>query len=242
MLIFSLILLQVLIFTGLVFSLRKILNRNVISATSHLENMSAEYAKKEESIKNQLEEAERKSKEIIDNARREAKQQTEGLLNQAQAEKEKILNAATEKSEELIKQADRTRNALLAEINQKIEEKAIQQAVELAGEALPEHIRKEVHHQWFDELISGSFEQLDRLHIPKDAKEARVVSAFALAPKQRDMLKAKVKEKLGRSLELKEDIDPAIIAGLIVHIGSLVLDGSLKFKIKESASARQSSA
>ncbi|MGD9015189.1 MAG: F0F1 ATP synthase subunit delta [Candidatus Omnitrophota bacterium] len=241
MLIVSLIILQVFIFTGLVFSLRKILNRNVVSATSHLEQMSAEYAKKEEQVRKQLEDAQRQSKEIIADAQRDARQQRESMVNQMQAERDKVLNQANQKAEEIIQQADRTRQNLIADINKQIEEKALQQAVELVGQALPEHICREIHHYWLKEIISSSFEQLDRLHIPKDTQQARVVSAFALTPEQRDALKAKIKEKLGRAMELKEEIDSSVIAGLIVHIGSLVLDGSLRFKIKEAASARQAS-
>ena len=164
MLIFSLILLQVLIFTGLVFSLRKILNRNVISATSHLEEMSAEYAKKEDQIRKQLDDAQRQSKEIIANAQRDAKQQRESIIAQAQVEKQKVLEEVNQKAEEIIQQADRTRQALIAEINQKIEEKAIQQATQLVGQALPEHVREEVHHHWLEELISKiRFETSERI-------------------------------------------------------------------------------
>jgi vacuolar-type H+-ATPase subunit H len=241
MLIVSLIILQVLIFTGLVFSLRKILNRNVVSATSHLEHMSAEYTKKEEQIRKQLDDVQRQSKEIIANAQRDARQQRESMVNQVQSEKQKVLDQANQKAEEIIQQADRTRQTLIADINKQIEEKALLQAVKLVGQALPENICKEVHYYWLKEIISSSFEQLDRLHVPKDAHQARVVSAFALTPQQRDALKAKIKEKLGRPMELKEEVDSSVIAGLIVHIGSLVFDGSLRFKIKEVASAQQAS-
>jgi len=60
MLIFSLIVLQIIIFTALVFFLRNTLNRNVISATSHLEQLSSEYAKKEEEVKKLYDDAKRK--------------------------------------------------------------------------------------------------------------------------------------------------------------------------------------
>jgi len=239
MLIVPLILLQVFIFTGLVFFLRKILNRNVISATAHLEQLSAEYTKKEEQIKKQLEDTQRQCEEIIANAQRDAQQKREGVLNQAQEERDKLLNEAQQKGEEIIKQADRTRQALIAEINQKIEARAFQRAAELVQQALPEQIREEIHHRWLEELISSSFQQLDRLHIPEGVLEARVISAFALTSKQRQDLKAKIKEKLGREITLKEEVDSNVIAGLIVNIGSLVLDGSLRFKIKEVTSAQQ---
>ena len=239
MLIVSLILLQVFIFTGLVFFLRRILNRNVTSATTHLNQLATEYTKKEDQIKEQLEETDRQCKESILSARRDAQQQRKGILAQTQEERDKILNDAQQKGEEIVKQADRTRQALMAEINQKIEEEGLRRAAELVQQALPEHIREEIHHRWLEELTSSSFEQLDRLHVPEGVLETKVVSAFALTSKQREDLKARIKKKLGRQIDLKEEVDASVIAGLIVNIGSLVLDGSLRFKIKQVASAQQ---
>jgi F0F1-type ATP synthase delta subunit len=52
----------------------------------------------------------------------------------------------------------------------------------------------------------------------------------------------KLQEKLGIQINLKEEADQGLIAGLVVSIGSLSLDGSLKFKIQEEARGRQSGA
>jgi len=239
MLIVSFILLMALIFTSMIYFLRKILNRNVISATSHLEQLTAEYAKKENEIQKQLEETKKKSREIIISAQQDAKKQREEILAKANQEKDKILGEAKGKAEEAIQQAERTRQTLIAEINQKIEDRALERTAELVQQALPEQIRQEIHQRWLDELITSSFQQLDRLHIPEGELEARVVSAFKLNSKQREILEKKIKEKLGREVKLKEEVDSSVIAGLIVNIGSLVLDGSLRFKIQEVTSARQ---
>jgi len=239
MLILSVILLQIFIFTGLVFFLRKILNRNVISATKHLEELAAEYVKKEQQIKKQLDDTQRQCQEIITNADKDTQKKREESLAKVKAEKDKILNDAQQKADEVIEQAERARQALIAEIEKKIKDKAINQAAELLKQALPEHIREEIHHRWLDELISGSFQQLDRLHVPEGEPEVKVRSAFALTPKQRDALNAKIKEKLGTQVHFKEEVDASVISGLIIDIGGLVLDGSLRFKIREVASAQE---
>ncbi|MFH1339470.1 MAG: F0F1 ATP synthase subunit delta [Candidatus Omnitrophota bacterium] len=241
MLIVSFILLMVLLFAGLAFFFYKILNRNVISATGHLEQLAAEYAKKEEEIKKKLNDTQRQCQEIIANAQKDAQKQREEIFAKVQEEKESILNEAHQKGEEIVQQADRTRQALIAEIEQKIEERALGRATELIQQTLPEQIRAEVHRRWLEEIISGSFEQLERLNIPEGDTEAKVISAFELTAKQRESLKAKIKEKLGREIEVKEEVNPGVIAGLVVNIGSLVLDGSLRFKIKEAASAQGAS-
>ncbi|MDD5348062.1 MAG: F0F1 ATP synthase subunit delta, partial [Candidatus Omnitrophica bacterium] len=104
--------------------------------------------------------------------------------------------------------------------------------------ALPEEFRKEVHQRWVRDVIANGFEALDRLRIPQGATEVQAKSAFELSDKERTELKAKLKEKLGFDTKLTEQIEPGVIAGLVVSIGSLVLDGSLKFAIQEQARAK----
>jgi F0F1-type ATP synthase membrane subunit b/b' len=234
-LIVSMIAVIIIIFIVLVSLMHKIFNREVVTATAHLDSLSSEYAKKEEAIKKQFEDAKRQSQEILENAQKDGQKQKEDILKSAEDEKGKIINEAHEKAAELIRQADNARLALLAELNEKIEDTAIVKAAELLQAALPEDIRNDVHLRWVDDLIANSFEQLDRLKIPQGLNEVKVVSAFSLSQKQKTQLAAKLEEKLGYAIKLLEEVDPQIIAGLVVSIGSLFLDGSLKFKIQEVA-------
>ncbi len=62
--------------------------------------------------------------------------------------------------------------------------------------------------------------------------KAIVTTAVALSDKQRDMIRkdlaTKVKQK---ALELEEIIDPGILGGLKIRIGSQEFDGSFKTKL-----------
>jgi len=240
MLILSFILLIVIVFIVMVFVFRNILNRNVISATTHLEELSGEYAEREKKIKKQLEDTQRQCQELSVNAKKDAEKQREDILKQVAEEKKKILQEAQQKSDELIQQADRTRQSLIDEMDHKIEERAIKRAVELVQQALPEAMRRQIHIGWVQELISGSSEQLERLQVPDEVSEARIVTAFSLTGPQQKALGQRIKEKLGRAIQLKEEVDPAVLAGLVVNIGSLVLDGSLRFMIQEVAREQES--
>jgi len=103
----------------------------------------------------------------------------------------------------------------------------------LLQETLPQAFKQEVHLHWVEELIEGGFVQLERLRFPEDIREIKVTSAFSITEEQRKNLSKKLKDVLGYELILKEEIDPKIVAGLIITIGSLVLDGSLRNKIRE---------
>jgi ATP synthase F1 delta subunit len=107
--------------------------------------------------------------------------------------------------------------------------------VELLQAVLPEDFRKEIHSRWVADVISNGFAELDRLRVPQGLSEVKVVSAFALSGEEEALLKKKLKEKLGSEFELKQEIDESLISGVVVNVGSLILDGSLRFKIEEVA-------
>jgi F0F1-type ATP synthase membrane subunit b/b' len=233
------VLLVVVVFIGLVMFMQKVLSKDVTSATCHLDKLSEEYAQKEAAIKQQFEEAKRQSQEIIANAQKDSQKQKDELIRNAQEEKEKIVAEAHHSAEEVIRQADNARLALLAEVEQKINDGALQKASELLQVAIPEEIKSGIHAVWTDSIISASFEKLDRNKIPGDLSEIPVVSAFALDARQRGALTQKLKEKLGFEITLVEQVDPRLVAGFIVTLGSLSFDGSLKFRIEEVARGRQ---
>jgi F-type H+-transporting ATPase subunit delta len=60
---------------------------------------------------------------------------------------------------------------------------------------------------------------------------ADVTSAVALTDEQAEELKATLKAKTGRSVTLNARVDPAILGGLIVKIGSRMVDSSVRTKL-----------
>lgn len=234
MLIVGLIVLQVIIFATLIIALKKILTQNVVSATSHLDHMASEYAKKEEEIKKQFEEAKRQSHEIVANAQKDAEQQKEKMIKQAEEERGKIINEAQDKADEIVHQADRARQGLLEEVETRISDAAKEKAGIILQESLPENIRKELHKHWMKNLINGDFGKMERLHVPQGTTEAKLISAFSLSNEEKDALSQKISEKLGFKISVKDEVDPGMIAGLQVIVGELILDGTLRFKIQEA--------
>ena len=61
---------------------------------------------------------------------------------------------------------------------------------------------------------------------------AQVTSAEALSDKQITELKAAIKASAGRDVQLSTKIDPTILGGLIVKVGSRMVDNSLKTKLQ----------
>jgi F-type H+-transporting ATPase subunit b len=235
MLIVSLILFQVIIFAGLIFMLRKIMTQNVISATKHIDELNQDYTKKDEDISRREEELKQKADQIIRSAQEEAESSKMQLIKETEAQKELILKQARLKSEEMIEQAEKSRHALLAEMETRIAKETVNRAAELIHDVLPDKFKQIVHAEWVDELIANGFKQLHNINIPKDISEIKVVSAFPFTVEQRQRLSKSLASVLDRPITLKEEIEPKLVAGLIITVASLVFDGSLKNKIMEKA-------
>jgi F-type H+-transporting ATPase subunit delta len=61
---------------------------------------------------------------------------------------------------------------------------------------------------------------------------AEVTSANALKPAHLDAVKNALKEIVGRDVALETKVDPSLIGGLIVKVGSRMIDNSLRTKLQ----------
>lgn len=235
MLIISLVALLVLIFVGMVVMFRKILTQNVSIAVTHLEELNQDYAKKNIEVTKQLEEAKQKSQDMLSKSREEIESIKVETIKAAEQERDKMLSEARRQSEDIMKQAEKSRQLLISEIDDRILREGVTKACELIESVLPENFKREVHAHWVEELIGGGFSQMERLKIPEDANDAKIISAFALTPDQRKTIAKKLKDMTGKEIKLTEEIDPQVVAGLSINFGSLVLDGSLQNKIREQS-------
>jgi F0F1-type ATP synthase membrane subunit b/b' len=220
----------------LIFFLRYILTRHYANVTSRLEELTKDYSNKQADLDKRFRQTKQEYQDIIIKAKKEATELREKTVREANAEKERIINEARQRSEDMVDQAERTCEFLKKEIEQRIDQGALSKACELLQASIPEDFRKELHEFWMKDASKTEF-QIGRLNLPKDIKEAKVVSAFPLTKQIRDDLHEKLKKKLGVSVDLKEEVDPQLVAGLVVTIGSVVIDASLRYKIQSAANA-----
>lgn len=68
---------------------------------------------------------------------------------------------------------------------------------------------------------------------------AEVISAFDLEPAQIKKIGAALKTKLGREVDITTRVDGALIGGMIIRAGDLVIDGSVRGRLAALASQLQ---
>ena len=66
---------------------------------------------------------------------------------------------------------------------------------------------------------------------------AEITSAHPLDESQVDAIKANLRTRMGRDIAVDLSVDPAILGGLVVKIGSRMIDGSIRTKLNSLAQA-----
>ena len=72
------------------------------------------------------------------------------------------------------------------------------------------------------------------------AVEVEVQSAFELSAEQLKTLAAALSKRLDRTVQPKATVNPALIGGLFIRAGDLVIDGSVRGKLNKLAEALKS--
>lgn len=66
---------------------------------------------------------------------------------------------------------------------------------------------------------------------------AKVTSAHPLSAAQLKALAANLKTRVGRDVQIATTVDPAILGGLVVQLGSQLIDGSIRTRLNSFAQA-----
>ena len=61
--------------------------------------------------------------------------------------------------------------------------------------------------------------------------KAKVTSAVALPAAELETIKAALKKRFGRDVEVETAVDESLIGGAVIDAGDVVIDGSLKGKL-----------
>jgi F-type H+-transporting ATPase subunit delta len=81
--------------------------------------------------------------------------------------------------------------------------------------------------------VLGHFTRLVKLE--QDRRAAKVESAVALTPEQQSGVSANLQKLYGHGLNLTFHVNPSLVGGLRVRVGSDVYDGSVSARLQELA-------
>jgi len=229
----QIIVIQVLIFGALIYALRQVLTKNISHATTHLDELSADFIRREEELRRKQEEADRYHKEVMDKAQADADRTRHEMEQKTQEQMDTLLAEARAQGEAIVVKAEKTKDVITAELRRTVEARLSERLGECFVAALPPHAREALHNLWVEDLLRGALGDFSTMRLPEDAAEVRLVSAYPLSGDQRAALEKKIKDTFHKKLTLCEEVDAALVGGVLLEIGSLVLDGSVRNRIQQ---------
>jgi len=157
---------------------------------------------------------------IIEEAKKDALRLRSIIEGEAKEQADKIVAGGKIDSEKLKEKSSKD-----------IQAQSVELASKMISELLIEADKIALQYQFTNEIIE------EIAHLPKEqfnikSQDIKVTSSFPLLDRQREELKKVLTEKLGSAPEIKEQIDAKLIGGLIVEIGGMVIDGTLKNKLQ----------
>ncbi len=231
MVFWQLIIIQVFTFGLLAFLLRQFLTQHVTQSQDRLQQLVQENRKREDELKEKRENMESEFK--VKNAQHREEMGRLKSVAEVDAQKvhEEVLAKAEEQGKRIVADAEAQKEKMRKQLVMEMEEKALTLASDIIEHVFTAELAKGIHTQLTDELI-GEIEGSDSQGFQLDVDGVEVLVPYSLTDAQMAKIKKIFTSKMGRSVDIKQTIQPDIMTGMVVRLGNSVLDGSLKNKLK----------
>ena len=157
-----------------------------------------------------------------------------------EALKEAIIAKGKEEGDRIVTQALNARDEIRAEIEDQMHEKVVEFSRKIFLKVLSTEEQRLVH----EGLLESVFQELekienDRFHaVSLDGMSEGAVgvkTSYSMTTEQKKKLEVILSSKLDKKVSIEETVEKEIIAGIIIALGSFVIDGSLSERFKKAS-------
>lgn len=227
----QLLIIQAIIFVGLILLLRFLFSRNLNAAVARLNALHEENRVKEAQLTNELKRAQEEREaevrrgqdeaaQIIEEAKQDGIRLRLKMEEDAKAQVERIV---LQGNEEVVKLKEA---ALTTLVNQ-----GLDLAVEMIRQVFTEDNKQSLQVEFTNDILR-EIAVLPREKFPGTVKHVKVISSHPLQDAQKERLAAILNEKFGFAPSLEEATSPDLIGGLILDMEGLIIDGTIKNRLR----------
>lgn len=224
---------HVIVLIVLAVAIRMMLMGTAGRAVNRVRQVEDEVRKKEEDIRREIEEHERDFAEKKAEAERQLQAHRDEARREAAHLKEKAVAEAKKESQKIIEQATRNEQKIRDQIARQMEDKAVEYGGRIFKLVFSDLLTGELNGLFNNELIDA-LNEIEQGAITVDSGDARITVSHAMADEQRGRLEAILREKFHKDAVIQETVDESLLAGLILKMGSLEIDGSLRNRYQEA--------
>ena len=228
----QLVIIQIVTFAIIVVVLRKLLYSETAKEAQRLKKLKDEFSRKEKELLIKIDEARKDAQEKIAKAEEDARKFREAKEKEAQDLKDQIVAKARDRAEDMIKAAINSKEKIREEIELEMKNRVPAAAVRIFKETLPPHAQELMHDELIEEVIA-KVKKLEKSTFKMKVEKGEILSPYPLKKGDKEKILSAISERAGRDISLVEKEEKGLVAGVIVKLGSLVIDGSLENKLRQ---------
>jgi len=227
------IVLQVLVFAGVIFFLKKILYSDTQSAVNRLDKVYQDLLKKQKELSEKIQQAEKEYQRKKEEATQVVSKMKMEAMDELRTKEDEVLKKAKAQADELVNKARSSTEKFQREIEKELSAKMIDFASDIVCQSVDAKMAAALHQAMVTEFIDRG-KDLDLSHVDAQLDKFTVKTPFALSENDQEAIKILISGKLNRTVQLEEVIDAKLIAGVLLQFGTLILDGSFTNAINEA--------
>jgi len=228
----QLIIIQIITFVAIVFVLRKLLYTETAKEAGRLKKIKQEIAASQRDLAQKTEAAESAYREKVAKAEENIRVFRLKVEGQAEEMKKKALDQANQESERILNIASNAKEKMREEIALEMRKKAPALASHIFTEALSDKVKLIMHKELVKEVAS-EVKKIDKAKFNLKIKKGELDLAYPLDKDEKNSLFSLVIDRLGYQIPFEEKVEKHLGAGVVIKLGTLVIDGSLANRLKQ---------
>lgn len=238
--IFLIIFVQVIAFVGLALLLRKFLMTSSYNEINRLQQLNEENSIKSKELAKKILDAENDHRDRITQAEKEVRELKAKARKEIEELKEALIAKGKAEGDSIVAQALNSKKEIRAEIEDEMHERGVEFSCKIFQRVLGSDEQKLV----FDGLMQNVLGELanidkDRLMTIDLGKgldvNIQVKVSHAMSAQQKEKLEKILSSKVDKKIKVQEVIDRDVVSGVIIVLGSVVIDGSLSERFRKAA-------
>lgn len=221
----------VLIVGVVLLTVRGLFARDLTQALKRVANQEQELQAKAEILEQRLSQLEKDHQLKLKQAEAEAQRLVQEAKQQAMNIRTAAIEEAKHRARQLVMEAEQLRGHLKQELRQELNGRALARVCEAIQTLLSSEEQARLHNR----LVAQLLEELARVevaHVGGPIHHVQVTAAHPLSAEQTKALRDHLLKHLGPSVGCEVKTDATLVAGCVVQLGDLMLDGSLKHYLR----------
>ncbi|MBP9732937.1 MAG: F0F1 ATP synthase subunit delta [Candidatus Omnitrophica bacterium] len=234
MLIIGFVVAQIIILGVVIALLRRLIFSDTNSAINRLTKLDNMNREKEKLLARKLEQAQKQideQKQVIQDEEQRIKAEARRAANQLH---EDIIKKAKEEGDDIIRKAQAARDQIRMDAMIEAEGKMIEICSEILNKTLAAVVQVSMNEKLVEEFIA-ELDKADLSKINSDVNEIEIISSMPVSVADQEKIKKTLQTKLNRQVRLYTNEDPKLLGGILMKIGTMVVDGSLAERVNEAA-------